>query len=179
MTRRPGDISTHRTDGARGYTLTEVLVVVVIIGVAAAIVVPSMSHAGSLGVQAAVRTVVADILYAQNEAVAHARSRSVIFDVDNNAYRLADETGKTLSVAWRSGTSENYIVSLDTDGRFDGVRIAAADFGGSSELTFDDLGGPESGGRVELTYRQQRYAVDVAPFTGRVTIRKTDPIQNP
>lgn len=173
MTRRPGDNSTPPS-APRGYTLAEVLVVVVIIGVAAAIVVPSLTEAGSLGVQAAVRTVVADVLYAQNEAVAHARGRSVIFDIDNNSYRLADEGGTTLSVAWRSGVSENYIVSFNDDRRFDGVTLKRADFGGSSELTFDDLGSPASGGVIRLDYRDQRYRIDIAPFTGRVTVKELD-----
>ncbi|MFK7885090.1 MAG: type II secretion system protein, partial [Phycisphaerales bacterium] len=43
-----------------GYTLIEVLIVVVAMGIAGAVVIPSMGGAHVLKVQAAVRSVVAD-----------------------------------------------------------------------------------------------------------------------
>ena len=64
---------------ARAYTLLEVLVVVTILGTAAAIVVPSMGSAGNLRVQTAVREVIADITFAQSDAVAYQTRRAIIF----------------------------------------------------------------------------------------------------
>lgn len=162
----------------RGYTLVEVLIVVAIVGIAGAIVVPQMLAAGTLGVQAAARVIIADLLYAQNEAIAQQEERGVVFDVANDSYSLtkprADGTPGTevLTENWKGGATENYVVSFVDDSRFRGVRIISADFGGSPGLTFDDLGTPDSGGTVVVEYDGERYQITVAAFTGRVTVAR-------
>jgi prepilin-type N-terminal cleavage/methylation domain-containing protein len=159
--------------GRGGYTLVEVLIVVTIIGIATAVVVPQMLTAGTLGVQAAARIVVADMLFAQNEAIARQRPVSIVFDQDNERYSLLDDTGAILSVRWKNGTANNYVVDFTTDSRFQGVVIASANFGaGNQALVFDALGGPSSGGTVEIEFQNTRYRVTVAAFTGRVTVQE-------
>ena len=156
-----------------GYTLVEVLIVVAILGIAAAVVVPNMLTAGTLGVQAAARIIVADILYAQNDAIAQQRTRSVVFDPANESYSLQDENGAILSVRWKNADANNYFVDFTTDDRFQGVEIISAEFpaGGGSTLEFDALGGPLNGGTVEIEFQGRRYRVTVAAFTGRVTVQ--------
>jgi prepilin-type N-terminal cleavage/methylation domain-containing protein len=156
----------------RGYTLVEVLLVVTILGIVSAMVVPSMLTAGSMGVQAAARIIVADLLYAQNEAVAQQANRSVTFDLANNRYQLTDETGTVLTESWISGTAENYVVDFSRDSRFQGVSLLEVDFDGGNTIAFDDLGGPSTGGSVTLQYQRQKYRIDVASFTGRITVTK-------
>ena len=156
----------------RAYTLVEVLIVVVIIGIAGAIIVPQILASGTLGVQAAARMIIADILYAQNEAIAQQSDRHIVFDAANDSYKLTDAEGTTLSVEWKSGNTENYIVNFANDSRFQGVRINSADFGGSADLAFDDLGTPTSGGTVVIEFKGDRYQVTVAAFTGRVTVAR-------
>ena len=155
-----------------GFTLIEVLVVVVIIAISGAVVVPLMLRGGQLGLQAAVRTVIADMLYAQNEAVAYQAVRQVVFNPQSNEYRITDGSGTTLGVNWKGGgeTGQNYVVELDQDSRFQGVILENVDFGGTTTLAFDDLGSPLSGGALELTTGDFRYRVTVAPFTGQVTV---------
>jgi prepilin-type N-terminal cleavage/methylation domain-containing protein len=160
------------TNSVAGFTLVEVLAVVVIMGIAAAIVVPQMLAAGTMGVQAAARMVISDLLYAQNEAIAQQAARRVVFDVANNSYRITDASDTTLSVSWKNGSAENYIVDFANDSRFSGVTLQSADFGGTATIEFDDLGGPNSGGTIELVFKNIRYRVTVAAFTGRVTVAK-------
>lgn len=155
-----------------GYTLVEVLIVVTILGIAAALVVPNMLAAGTLGVQAAARIIVADILYAQNEAIAQQRTRSVVFDPANESYSLQDEFGAVLTARWKSGSANNYAVDFTTDDRFQGVVIVSADFAGVSTLEFDALGGPVNGGTVVVEFQGTQYRVTVASFTGRVTVEQ-------
>ena len=155
-----------------GYTLVEVLIVVTILGVASALVVPHMLAAGTLGVQAAARIIVADMLYAQNDAIAQQRNRSVVFDTVGESYELQDENGDVLSVAWKSGQANNYEVDFTTDDRFQGVVIVSADFSGVSTLEFDALGGPLNGGTVVIEFQGTSYRVTVAAFTGRVTVEQ-------
>lgn len=156
----------------RGYTLIEVLVVVTIIGIAGAVVVPHLLESGTLGVQAAARAVVADILYAQNDAIAQQAVRRVVFNVDDNSYVLTDGAGNKLQVSWRSGGGEGYEVSFSSDSRFEGVRLVKADFDNGAVLQFDNMGTPalSTDGVVELEYNGQRYRIQVAAFTGRVTV---------
>lgn len=163
-----------RTDRAfvRGFTLVEVLAVVVIIGLAGAVVVPSLLRRGTLEVQAASRMLVSDILLAQNQAIATQESRQLIFEPAQNRYRITDPNGNTVSATWISGGAENYIVDFDTDPRFAGVTLVAPVFGATNPptLQFDTLGGPVNGGTVDLISGNFRYRVTVAPFTGRVTL---------
>jgi len=158
----------------RGYTLIEILVTTAIMGLASAIVVPSLLAGGTMGVQAAARMIVADALYAQNDAIAQQRNRKVIFDVTNNRYRLTDESDQTLNVAWKGqgSSAENYVVDFEQDSRFAGVELVRAEFGSTSELEFDDLGAPLQGGEIEITFNGQSYLITVASFTGRVTVSK-------
>lgn len=156
--------------GRRGFTLIEVLVVVVIIGIAGALVVPSLLSAGSLSIQGASRLLIADFLYAQNEAVAAHSEHHIIFELDadgTNQYGLFDADGQVLHSAWVGG---DYIMDFASDSRFSNVQMEAVDFGGATSVTFDELGAPSSGGYVDLTDGQRNYRVSVAPFTGRVTV---------
>ncbi|MFN9974149.1 MAG: Tfp pilus assembly protein FimT/FimU, partial [Phycisphaerae bacterium] len=54
----------------RGYTLVEVLIVVTVLGIAGAVAAPAFSQTGVLRVQAALRSIVADISEAQSDALA-------------------------------------------------------------------------------------------------------------
>jgi len=161
-----------RSRGQQAYTLVEVLLVVAILGIVSAAVIPSMLTAGELGVQAAARVIVADLLYAQNEAIAQQASHKVVFDVANNTYQLQDQNGNTLTVDWLSGSANNYVVDFNDDQRFQGVTITAVAFGTATpnEITFDSLGGPSIGGSITIQFDRQSFRIDVADFTGRITV---------
>ena len=145
---------------------------VVIMGISGAIVVPHMLRSGQMGLQGATRTVITDILYAQDEANAQSGILRVVFDPTNNAYRLTDAAGTTLRASWKSagGNGQNDIVSFDQDARFNGVQLDLADLGGGAVLEFNAIGSPTKGGTVKLTASGLRYHISIAPFTGQVTI---------
>ena len=118
--------------------------------------------------QAAARATIADVLFAQNEAIAVQSTRRVVFDVDANAYRLTDGSGTTLTAPSRSGGL--YVVDFSRDKRFAGVVLSQASFDDGAVLEFDPLGAVATGGQVELTAGDTRYRINVAAFPGRVTI---------
>lgn len=146
--------------------------VVTILGIVSVSVIPSMLTAGEMGVQAAARVIVADLLYAQNEAIAQQASHKVVFDVANNSYQIQDQNGTPLTVDWLGGSANNYIVDFANDQRFQGVTITAVDFGVTTpnEISYDNLGGPSTGGSITIQFDRQSYRIDVAEFTGRVTV---------
>ena len=153
-----------------GFTLIEVLVVVAIIGIAGAVVVPQMLSSGRLQIQAASRMVIADLLYAQNDAIAHQTSRSVVYDTTTNSYKVTDATGTALAVSWKNDAAANYVINFSQDSRFNGVTLSSPNFGGTSTIQFDALGTPSSGGTVDLVAGSTTYRVTVGAFTGRVTV---------
>lgn len=145
---------------------------VTILGIVSAAVIPSILTAGEMGVQAAARIIVADLLYAQNEAIAQQASHKVVFDMANNSYQLQDENGNTLTADWLSGSANNYVVDFNDDQRFQGVTITEVDFGLAtpSEIAFDSLGSPATGGSVTIQFDRQSFRIDIAEFTGRITV---------
>lgn len=157
-----------------GYTLVEVLIVVVIIGLAGAIVVPQMMTGSSLSIQAAARQVIADLMYAQNEAVAMQDTRTVIFEPEQNRYHMVDGQGDLVFVNWKGGSANtgNYVVRMGQDHRFSGVRIDAVNFAGEQTISFDDLGTPSQGGTIDLTHGDTRYRITVTAFTGRISVER-------
>ncbi len=160
----------------RAYTLVEVLIVVVILGIAAAMVVPSFSQTGVLRVQAAVRTVVSDITAVQSDALAYQRSRAILFYPGERRYRILDVKGSTIDpdldmLEERVFTGESFGDSV----------IDSATFQTANTLIFDEIGSPianpgsstpASTGTVEITGSQQRYRVTIEAYTGRVTVKE-------
>lgn len=171
----------------RGYTLVEVLVVVVVLGIAGAMVIPSMDQAGVLRTQGAVRSVVSDIMFAQGDAVAAQQGRAVVFSPDLNEYRVCAVLGSTIDIDNdvlfdHYGGGNRYVVSLDQP-EFGNSRIIGASFDGTGPIiVFDEMGAPvtavggsspSSGGTVTIEGQYHRFVVRVESFTGRVTTTRT------
>lgn len=176
-----------RTVKAGGYTLIEVLIVVMILGIAAAVVTPNLSQAGVFRIQAAVRTVVADISFAQMDALGYQEQRAIAFDKEENMYTLIEVRGTSIDVENDAlydikGPDQRYRVSLDRE-EFGNVQIESVDFDGDQILIFDEIGGPvatpgsstlSDGGSIVISGPQSRFRIDVAAFTGRITVTQLD-----
>ena len=177
-----GSIATRSL--ARAFTLVEILVTVAILGLAGMLLVPYMTTLPSFETEAAVRLMVADISFAQSDALARQAPRRVLFDDDGNGYRILgndftvdeDEIIDPLSY---SGTGR-YVVDFETDDRFDNITIESAEFDDvNAFITFDELGGPvdhaggpSAGGRIEVEGQNMSFEILIAPFTGRVSVNE-------
>ncbi len=171
----------------RGYTLVEVLLVVTIMGVAGAMVAPSLGQAGVLKIQAAVRMVVSDITFAQMDALGYQEQRAIVFDVENNRYTLVQVNGTTIDEETDAlydpkGPSQRYMIDLNQE-VYGGTVIESVEFDDDHVLIYDEMGGPvaspgtstlSDGGSIVLAGPHSRFRINVAAFTGRVTVTRLD-----
>jgi hypothetical protein len=132
--------------------------------------------------QAATRAVVADISAAQSETIAQQQPMFVVFQPSENRYKLITDQNKVFSEQWNSAAGSGW-VDFDENGRFQGVKLVSAELSGSAlpskgdypaerVVKFSALGSPDSGGTIKLEYNGHPYVIDLAAFTGRVTVRR-------
>lgn len=174
--------STFRPISRRGYTLVEMLIVVVILGIAGALVIPSMSQVGVLRVQSSVRQIVAQITEAQSDALAYQRGRAIVFDKTKGSYQIVEVIGTTVDAAHNTLDSGSI-----TGGDYGDAKITAVDFGqGSATLIFDEFGAPTSRagentppptGTITIQGSGQEFKIQVDGYTGRVTVTDMGPIK--
>lgn len=192
-------VSRGRRCAARGFTLIEVLIVVVLLGLAGALVIPSMDQTGVLRVQAGVRALVSDIAYVQGDALAYQSRRAIWFgkvavrDPESGAWTFEDGNGYTacevsgaeidLDNDWLPDPesvsrplSRNF-----SDGQFGGAALSDIEFNEGALLIFDELGGPVAeldgpdpgtGGSLRVTGSGAVFSVGVEAYTGRVTVTR-------
>jgi len=169
-------ISEEHNVGKRGaFTLVEILTVVVLLGVLAAVVLPNSGYSDGDKALAAARKVAADIEYAQSEAVNHQTSITVSFFPSGETYSLA--SGGNLLTNPVDGNS--FEVNLPGTLQAEGVDINSADFGsGENVVTFNAYGEPvradgapiSSDSGVVIRCGDSVYTVSIAPVTGRVVV---------
>lgn len=180
----------------RGYTLVELLLVVGLLGLAASLLIPNIVGRDSMRAQAAVRRLVADMTFAQADALARQELRRVEFFDDGSGYGLARVTEADYALAldpsladWirdplsPPGTLGEYVVRFDADSRFTGVRILDVQIDGESGfVVYDEMGGtvregglPGLGGTIDIGVNDDIYRVSIAAFTGKITVSRIDP----
>ena len=155
-----------------GFTLVEILAVLIVLSIAAAVVLPRVSNMGDLQVAAAARMAMADLQFAQNEAIVSQRSVAVLFDLDNGQYELRYGDGQIVT---HPVNKMPFRVRLADNSGTDDVTILAAGFGDETYVTFDALGSPSSDGAVTFIAGGFRQRLDVAPVTGRISVTAINP----
>ena len=165
----------HMVGKRGGFTLVELLTVVVLLAVVAAVVLPNAGYSDGEKALAAAKKVAADIEYAQGEAVNRQTSITVSFSPAGETYSLA--SGGTMLTDPVYGNS--FEVNLPGDLHAVGVEINSADFGsGESTVTFNAYGEPvradgspiSSEAKVVIRCGDSTYTVSIAPVTGRVVV---------
>jgi prepilin-type N-terminal cleavage/methylation domain-containing protein len=165
--------------GSSGFTLAEILLVVVIIAIAAMIAVPMMSSADSVQIRSAANMIAADLEYAKSMAISRQENYSVVFNPANSYYEVHDPNG-IIEHPVKKGF--NYKVDFSSDSRLDKVVIDDADFApdSSNTITFDYLGSPYSGsgsgmkflnsGAISIRAGDFTETISVEPVTGFISI---------
>ncbi len=186
--------SRARSATPRSYTLIELIIVMAVLALAAALLVPNMVGTDSMTVQAAVRLLIADLSFAQSDALANQEFRRVVFYADGAGYCILnvdaydwvtplDLNDPSVNYVYDPlGSMGQYIVDYTVDNRFEGVLITEATIDNvvltnRPEITYDELGGtvqsssaPGLGGSIVMTFKDSSYRITVAPFTGKLTV---------
>jgi prepilin-type N-terminal cleavage/methylation domain-containing protein len=149
-----------------GFTLIEIIIVIVIISIAALIAIPMLGSAGDIQVRAAADMIAADLEYAKSMAVSRQKSYWVIFDTAAESYRLEDDTG---IITHPVNAGKLYSVNFKNDSRVNQVNIYSVSFAGS-QVVFDYLGSPDNGGQIVLTGGGKTVTVSVEAVTGYISV---------
>lgn len=148
------------------FTLVEIIVVLVILAIVAAMTVPYVTGAASIQASSAARLIMSDLEYAQSQAITTQTPVSVTFNVSGDSYTVSNASGTLIHPI----SKEAYVVDFDTSSGFENVSVSAVDFGGASDVTFDALGAPDNNGTVTVVAGSHTYTVTVASVSGRVTV---------
>ena len=183
----------HRRTVTCAYTLIELLIVIVVLGIAGALLIPHLAYKDSLASQAAVRLLISDLSFAQSDALANQEFRRVYFYADGTGYCIFRITEANFDLPFDPNTADyiddplgvvgevgRYIVDFTTKNRFDNVSINLVSIdGGNLYVTYDALGGtvmtgnaPGTGGQLRVQAADNIYQIDIAPFVGKLTVTK-------
>jgi prepilin-type N-terminal cleavage/methylation domain-containing protein len=162
----------------RGFTLIEILCVVILIAIFAIVVIPQLNERGDIKAAAAARIVMADIMYAQNRAIAKQTAQYVKFDVASHTYQVQEGTPPT--TVTHPVTLKTYTQTFNSTAIPD-VTLTSAGFDGKDTLAFDEIGAPYaydsaagtqaalSTGTIKIAAGGYTMTLTVQPYTGEIT----------
>ncbi len=144
----------RRCDNAGGFTLVELIAVMSVIGIMAAVCVPALSSLGSTRDSAAARQLLHDISYARETALCSGTRIWVTFDTSVESYGLFAESvsspGQSGATAMQDpSTGYAYYQTLGV-AEYVRVGIVSASFDGSPLVGFDWMGKPLNGAEAAL-----------------------------
>jgi type II secretory pathway pseudopilin PulG len=136
---------------ASGFSLIELVMIIVLIGIVMAVVVPKLRNTTDFSLEGSASMIVADIRNAQELAMATHDDKNVVFTLNGASYTVETESDSVYRT-----------VDLPT-----GVTITSADI----TFTFNPLGEPTAGGGSSVTISAggNSKTVTVGSYTGRAS----------
>jgi prepilin-type N-terminal cleavage/methylation domain-containing protein len=135
-----GPTRTHGQPG--GFTLVEIMIVVTILAIAAALAVPMIGDTSSTKLRGAASMLVADLSFAQVESIAHGDdTRLIVFDNPNDTYHIAAASDNTTPIT-NPINGQPYLISYGSGSTNSlvGVTIDSYTLDGDDELGYGVYG---------------------------------------
>ena len=161
-----------------GFSLIELVVVIVLAGFLAWIAYPTMTGHQEVKLDAAARRLASDLRYAQSQALSRRVIHGILFEPASRRYTVfaPDPSAPLTDPVDRSKPLR---VDYASSHEYSGVTIASATFGATPGIKFDYFGVPRdtagidlaTPGLVILAIGALRDTVEVTPETGVVTVR--------
>jgi type II secretion system protein H len=159
-----------------GFTFIELLLVVLVLAIAAALVVPALGDSATTRLRQAGRLLAADLRYARSAAIARGSDpRLVVFDPHENTYHIAAQSSPTQPIT-RPNANQPYQVQfgIGRASELDGIAIQSTSLGNNNDrrLAFGRYGStdqPEPA-TVTLACEGHTITVTVHPATGEVAV---------
>ena len=163
---------------ARGFTITELIIGITILGILAWIAYPKISAKDEIKLDAAARRLASDLRYAQSRAIGTRVVHGLLFEPALSRYTVYAPNVAS-PVTDPADRARTLLVDYTRKTEFKGVVITSAAFGATRGITFDYFGVPRDSagtdlaatGRVILSYQGLADTVDVTPGTGKVVLR--------
>lgn len=171
----------------RGFTLVEILMVVVILGIASAVIIPQLNSRSDLLAGAAARQVMSDLTYAQNYAITRQTPTYVSFKVattesgPGGSYSVCSALPSTRLA---HPVSKNpWMAEFGAGQSYSTIRLDAATFDTQTALMFDETGAPYSisanggsavplsSGSIRITCNGYSLTVRMEPLTGSLSVQ--------
>jgi len=156
---------------AKGFTLTELMIVVAVIGILSAIVIPLLlSQLPNYRLTGTARAISSTLQYAKMSAASTGKEYKVQFLLDTSPQRYQLQQGNLFngSDAW---TDVRVFQEIPTQVRIDhGTDYKGSHTAGKSIIAFNPTGTASSGGIYLENSKGNRYSVKVSSSTGRIRI---------
>ena len=154
MSRRAGTGHKPRRP-CRGFTLFELVVLIVVIGLVAIVVVPQGALGGNTRLGTAANVVAADVEYCQSACIASpATALAMTLSVPQNTYSIGSAKPPTTPIKFPGDSSQAYVNDFATgrDAPLAGVHIVSVNGLSAFRLTFDAYGRPLACDGTGITY---------------------------
>lgn len=152
----------------KGFTLTEVIIVLVIIGIISVFAVPRLyDHYHNIKILAAAKQIMADIRYAQTIAMNEHDSSWVEFDDVSNLYKIYSGINRTTRALVKDPFEQQDFIKYLDQGQYKNVVITGLNIGSDKNIAFDWFGNTSNSGEIILN---NSTTISVENVTGMVQI---------
>ena len=157
-----------------GFTLVEMLAVVVIMGILSALAIPMLGDTAQTKLVAAANQIAADIGYAQVESISHADDlRFMVFDINNNTYWIAP-TSNTATPITNPVGNVPYRIQFGSgpNKQLAGVTLSSVSLNGDDRIRLGVYGELDQATPASITIACDVYqmTVTVEPSTGDISM---------
>ena len=169
----------------RGFTLVEILCVVVILGIASAVIIPQIGSRDDLNAAAAARVMMSDLMYAQNRSIAMQKKHFLQFNGQSYNVMTRDADTLPLYTITQPVTKNAYTTTFgDKNTALGNASIGTTSFNGATTIAFDEMGSPysyvaatnvltslTSAGTIKVTNGKVTLTISIEPYTGEATVQ--------